>query len=120
MNIFQRLFGKPKKSPDPPPTPIPYSKISLVGNAVSRQQVQDYLASFVFNDGSKYGRLYVGQIDQLCPDCQIIIQGEDCGQVYSIGYNLENVNIAVVTEKGYRLIKREFDKKPPRPLMPSP
>lgn|GEM_PF-2714046 len=118
MSIFQRLFGKPQKPSVP--IPIPFSKIELIGNTVSRQQVRDYLASFVFNDGSKYGRLHIGQIDKLCPDCKIIIKGEDCGQVHSIGYNFKNVDIAVVTDKGYYLIKREFDKKPPRTPMSSP
>lgn len=88
--------GKPEQK-----TIFPASSISFKGRKSSCDTVQGYFESFISSKSSDtVNRLFVGQLNKIYPECNLVIDGENCGQIHSIGYTFDDTMVVLRTAEG--------------------
>ena len=111
MSIWKKLFHAnhikdAKPEPEPETTCITNDKLTLTGYKCSCEAVQDHINAFLYDPDRLNRRLYIGQINHVFPNCILIANGRNYGQVQSIGYTFETQDVVVNTEAGRLVIKR--------------
>jgi hypothetical protein len=105
---FARSNIKDATSDSAPTQKIVYtaSQISLAGQPSSCSAVMTYLKAFV--SGKNPGnRLFVGELNKIYPNCSLVIDGNDFGQMHSIGYTFDDKTVVLRTSTGSFEVARE-------------
>ena len=102
FDSLKKLFARSNiKDAGSDKTVFQASSISFKGQKSSCDTVRGYFESFISSKSTDtVNRLFVGQLNKIYPGCDLVIDGENCGQIYSIGYTFDDTMVVLRTATG--------------------
>lgn len=81
--------------------------IKFEGMKSSCDTIRSYFQCFVNAGEDRLNRLYVGRLDEEYPGCELVLNGDNLGQVVSIGFSFEDRNVVIKTTQERIVVRRE-------------